>query len=59
MVCIGDADASLMRRVDQLADQAGLKVLVLPPLDQLLQNSSVVNEVRELSICLLYTSRCV
>ncbi|MCA0347388.1 MAG: polysaccharide biosynthesis protein [Actinobacteria bacterium] len=50
MVCIGDADASLMRRIDQLTDQAGMKVLVLPPLDQLLQNSSVVNEVRELTI---------
>lgn len=50
VVCIGDADAGLMRQIDQLADRAGLKVLVLPPLDQLLQNSSVVNEVRELSI---------
>lgn len=50
IVSIGDADAGLMRRIDQLADRAGLKVLVLPPLDQLLQNSSVVNEVRELSI---------
>lgn len=50
IVCIGDADAGLMRRVDQLADRAGLKVQVLPPLEQILQNSSVVNEVRELSI---------
>lgn len=50
IVSIGDADAGLMRRIDELADKAGLKVLVLPPLDQLLQNSSVVNEVRELSI---------
>lgn len=50
IVCIGDADAGLMRRIDQLADRAGLNVLVLPPLDQLLQNSSIVNEVRELSI---------
>lgn len=50
IVCIGDADAGLMRRIDQLADRAGLKVLVLPPLEQLLQNSSIVNEVRELSI---------
>lgn len=50
IVCIGDADAALMRRIDQLADSAGLKVLVLPPLEQLLQDSSVVNEVRELSI---------
>lgn len=50
IVCIGDADARLMRRVDQLADRLGLKVLVLPPLEQLLQNSSMVSEVRELSI---------
>ena len=50
VVCIGDADAGLMREIDQLADKAGLRVLVLPPLDQILQNSSVVNEVRDLSI---------
>ncbi len=50
IVCIGDADAGLMRRIDQLADRSGLKVLVLPPLEQILQNASVVNEVRELSI---------
>jgi len=49
IVCIGDADAGHMRRI-QLADSAGLRVLVLPPLEQILQNSSVVNEVRELSI---------
>ena len=50
IVCIGDADAGLMRRVDALADRAGLKVLVLPPLEQILRNSSVVSDVRELSI---------
>ena len=50
IVCIGDADAGVMRQVDALADRAGLKVLVLPPLDQLLRNSSAVGEVRELSI---------
>lgn len=50
IVCIGDADAALMRKVDKLADRIGLTVHVLPPLEQLLQNSSVVHEVRELSI---------
>ncbi len=50
IVCIGDADAGVMRQVDAVADRAGLKVLVLPPLDQLLRNSSAVGEVRELSI---------
>ncbi|MBK0419545.1 polysaccharide biosynthesis protein [Leucobacter sp. CSA1] len=50
MVCIGDADASLMRRVDDAADSAGLKALVLPPLEQLLRNSAAMSETRELSI---------
>lgn len=50
LVCIGDADTSLMRRVDELADQVGLTVLVLPPLDQILQNSASISEMRELSI---------
>ncbi len=50
IVCIGDADAGLMRRIDHEAELLGLKVLVLPPLEQLLQNSAMVGEVRELSI---------
>ncbi len=50
IVCIGDADAALMRRIDLAAGKLGLNVLVLPPLQQILQNSSVVTEVRELSI---------
>lgn len=50
MVCIGDADSALMREVDDAADEAGLRVLVLPPLDQILRNSSAISEARELSI---------
>lgn len=50
LVSIGDADSALMRRIDHEADKLGLKVMVLPPLDQLLRNSSAVGEVRELSI---------
>lgn len=50
IVCIGDADTALMRRVDEAADRAGMTALVLPPLEQILQNASVISNVRELSI---------
>ncbi|XPP27848.1 MAG: nucleoside-diphosphate sugar epimerase/dehydratase [Leucobacter sp.] len=50
LVCIGDADAALMRRVDEAAEELGLKVLVLPPVDLLLRNAAAISEVRELSI---------
>ncbi|QIK64214.1 polysaccharide biosynthesis protein [Leucobacter viscericola] len=50
IVCIGDADSIMMRRVDEAADNAGLTAMVLPPLDQILQNSSAISDVRELSI---------
>lgn len=50
VVCIGDADAALMRRVDTAADRAGMTAMVLPPLEQILQNASAISDVRELSI---------
>lgn len=50
IVCIGDADAAMMRRVDAAADRAGMTAMVLPPLEQILQNGSVISDVRELSI---------
>ena len=50
IVCIGDADSATMRRVDQIADRIGITALVLPPLEQILQNNSVISDVRELSI---------
>ena len=50
IVCVGDADAAMMRRVDDAADPLGLSVLVLPPLDQILSNSASISHVRQLSI---------
>ncbi|MFV0433947.1 MAG: polysaccharide biosynthesis protein [Leucobacter sp.] len=50
IVCIGDADASMMRRVDEAADRVGITAMVLPPLEQILQNSSAISDLRELSI---------
>lgn len=50
LVCIGDADASMLRRVDAQADKLGIAVMVLPPLDQILSNSASISHVRELSI---------
>ncbi|MBL3687349.1 polysaccharide biosynthesis protein [Leucobacter zeae] len=50
IVCIGDADATLMRRVDEAADRAGMTAMVLPPLEQILMNSSAISDLRELSI---------
>lgn len=50
IVCIGDADSALMRRVDIAANRAGISTLVLPPLEQILNNASAISEVRELSI---------
>ena len=50
IVCIGDADAMLMRQIDEAAEKIGLKVMVLPPLEQVLNNKSSIAEVRELSI---------
>jgi len=50
IVCIGDADSALMRRIAAMAEELNLTVLVLPPTDQLLRDSAKVDEVRELSI---------
>ncbi|SJN08667.1 UDP-N-acetylglucosamine 4,6-dehydratase [Leucobacter sp. 7(1)] len=50
IVCIGDADAAMMRRVDEAADRAGMSAMVLPPLEQILRNSSAISDVRALSI---------
>lgn len=50
IVCIGEADATVMRKVDQVTDRLGLTVKVLPPIEQLLRNASLVSEVRELTI---------
>lgn len=50
IVCIGDADAGFLRRLDERADELGLQVMVLPPLDQILANSAAIQHVRELEI---------
>lgn len=50
IVCIGDANAAMLRDLDIAADRLGVNVMVLPPLDQLLNNSAAISNVRELSI---------
>ncbi len=50
MVCIGDADAALLRRVSDAAAAAGLKVMVMPTLAQILSGSSKISDLREISI---------
>src|SRR5699024_10016763 len=49
IVCIGHADSRLLRRTSELAEVAGVKVMVLPPLEQIMQGSSELSDVRELS----------
>lgn len=50
LVCIGHADSILLRRVNDMADAAGVRVMVLPPLDQIIQGTSEIEDLRELSI---------
>lgn len=50
IVCIGYADSRLLRRTSELAEAAGIEVLVLPPLEQIMQGSSELSDVRALSI---------
>ncbi|MGO1660793.1 MAG: polysaccharide biosynthesis protein [Canibacter sp.] len=50
IVCIGDADSALLRRVSEIAEDAGVQVMVMPPLDQILNGVSAFEDVRELSI---------
>lgn len=50
IVCIGLADASLLRRINDLARAAGVKVLVLPPFERILDNPSAFSDLREISI---------
>lgn len=50
VVTIGNADATLMQRVDEIASAAGLTVLVLPGLDEVLGGRSGPADLRKLSI---------
>lgn len=50
LVTIGHADSVLLRKVSTLAEESGLRVLVLPPLEQIMRGTSEISDVRELSI---------
>ena len=50
IVCIGDADSALLRRVHEQAENAGVQVMVMPPVEQILSGKSAFEDVRELSI---------
>lgn len=50
IVAIGRADASLIRDIKDAADGAGLRMLVLPLLSQILEGHSGVTDLKEVSI---------
>lgn len=50
IVCIGDADAAMLRRVSNYCDAAGVDVMVMPPVDQILNGTKAFEDVRALSI---------
>ncbi len=50
IVTIAKADASLIRRVDDVARRCGLDTKVVPPLDQVLGGVAGAGDVRDLSI---------
>jgi FlaA1/EpsC-like NDP-sugar epimerase len=50
IVCIGFADASLLRRVNDIAKEAGIRVLVLPPIEKIFDDPSTFGDLREISI---------
>ncbi|WP_233199281.1 nucleoside-diphosphate sugar epimerase/dehydratase [Cryobacterium sp. M23] len=50
VVAIAKADASLLRDITDAAKAAHLKVLVLPPLEDLLNGKSRLNDLRDISI---------
>lgn len=50
IVCIGDADAALLRRVYDSAAEAGLRVMVMPPLAQILAGRSAISDLRDISM---------
>lgn len=50
IVCIGFADSTLLSQVSDIAKPAGIRVLVLPPIEQILEDASAANTYRELSI---------
>lgn len=50
MICVGNADAALLRRVNDVAARAELRVMVLPPLERILRGKSAISDVRDISI---------
>ena len=50
VVTIARADAELLRRVDEVASEVGLTVLILPSLDEVLAGRSGPSDLRQLSI---------
>lgn len=50
IVCIARADASFMKKVEQDCRKAGVKVIVLPTLDEVLQGHTGISDLRALSI---------
>lgn len=50
LVCIGRADSALLQRVNEIASRADVRVLVLPPFDQILEKPNSITSYRDLSI---------
>jgi FlaA1/EpsC-like NDP-sugar epimerase len=50
VIAIARADASLMQRIFDRAAAADLRVLVLPPLDDMLEGRSAMGDLRDISI---------
>lgn len=50
IVCIARADATFMKKVEQDCRKAGVKVIVLPTLDEVLQGHTGIGDLRALSI---------
>ncbi|MDH6208376.1 polysaccharide biosynthesis protein [Aurantimicrobium minutum] len=50
IVCIARADATFMKKVEQDCRKSGVKVIVLPTLDEVLQGHTGIGDLRALSI---------
>ncbi|MCW4385029.1 polysaccharide biosynthesis protein [Salinibacterium sp. SYSU T00001] len=50
VVCIGRADSALIRRIKDLADDAGLRMLVFPLLSDILEGRTALKDLKEVSI---------
>lgn len=50
VVAIAAADASFLQRVNALAREAGVQVMVFPPLEEILEGRSGLSDLRDISI---------